>query len=383
MDNIFYNQIKNLINTTNLKKINFKLIKTNVEKLLVIFDKLCKLWEQINFDKIKYKIFPDSTGEFKECVELLNKNFLSTNPNIKNFIKKTKFIHCLNLNNIHFYWLSNIGEKNLLNQDYLMGINMFKITLSLNQYKFDNDDEIERKIIWIPIDIKRDYKYDKISKTNLKKTNDNFEAFVASGVTFGLKPKITIITRYEEVEKLLIHELIHNFNIDGSGFHDYLNNILSDYKTIKTNGNYHYEYSMYESYTELLSTYFYLLYKNIIMEIDKKKIKNKLERQIILEIIYSYNLISNLIKMNGINDYNNFVNKKVFSGNICIYEYYYLKALMYNNFDILFGSTLNDFQKIYMSILSMIKKNNQNDDVLMKEIFDNHQKQLNYKYQLH
>lgn len=383
MDDIFYNKIKNLINTINLKKINFKLIKTNVKKLLVIFDELSKLWKHINLDKIEYRIYSNTTDKFKQCVELLNKNFISTNPDIKSFIDKTKFIHYLNLENIHFYWLSDIGEKNFSSHAYLMGLNMFKISLSLNKYKFNNDDKIERKIIWIPVDKKRDYKYDKFSKINLKKATDNFEAFVASGVTFGLDPKITIITRYEEVEKLLIHELIHNFNIDGSGFHDYLDEILSDYKIIKTDGNYHYEYSIYESYTELLSTYFYLLYKNIIDKIDYKKIKNKLERQIILEIIYSYNLISNLIKMNGINDYDSFANKKVFIGDICIYEYYYLKALMYNNFVISFGSSLDDFKKIYISILKMIKKNNLNDDTLMKEIFDNCQIQYNYKYQLH
>lgn len=382
-DNIFY-QIENLINLIDLKKLNLKLIKTNVKKLINIYQKLNDLWKQIDLNKINYTIYPIVSNEYKNIIKILNQNFLSENKQVKKFITKTKFIHSLSLNNIHFYWLSVIKDKNLPNQDYLMGLNMFKITYCLNKFKFGlNSDNIKRIVIWIPIDKKRNFYYNKITDINLNESKDNFEAFVASGVTFGFNPKITIITRYEEVEKLLIHELIHNYNMDGSGFHTQLKQIMFYYKSIKPKSNYDYEYSIYESYTELLSTYFYLLFDNIIKQLDLNLIKKKLVSQIILEIIYSYNTVCNLIKLMGINDYDYFVGKKVFDGEICIYEYYYIKALMYNNYLFELGSDINDFKKIYQNIIDMIKKNNSTDDILMKDIFNSNIKQNNYKYQLH
>ena len=127
MDNIFYDKIKNLINTINLKKINIELIKTNSKKLLDIYDKLNKLWKEINIDKIQYIIYSDSTTEYKEQIQILNNNFLSSNSNIKNIIWGKKYIHSLNYENIYFYWLSDIREKNLSNRDYLLSLNMFKI----------------------------------------------------------------------------------------------------------------------------------------------------------------------------------------------------------------------------------------------------------------
>jgi hypothetical protein len=386
MDKIFYDKIINLINKIDLKKINFKLIKTNSKKLLDVYNKLNKLWKEINEDKIQYRIYSELTTEYMEHIQILNENFLSSNSNISNIIQEKKYIHSFSFENIYFYWLSDIGKKNFSNPDYLSSNNMFKITLCLNFYKYKGCDKIQRKIIWIPINKKRDFKYNKISRTNLKKTTDNFEAFVASGVTFGLEPRITVITRYEEVEKLLIHELIHNYNMDGSEYHNQFTNILNEYKIVKNNTNeknknYHYEFSIYESYTELLSTYFYLLFENI--KTNEELNLNKLMGQIIIELIYSYNTISNLININGYTNYNDFRDKLFFLGEICKYEYYYIKALMYNNWKLEFGNNLKDFECIYMNIIQMIKKNKTTDDKLMEEIYNNCITHTNYKYQIH
>ena len=386
MDNNFYNKIETLIKTLDFEKINLKLIKSNAKKLLAIWTQIKKLWNQINPNQIEYKIYIRDSNEYNQIIELLKKNFLSSNSNIMNIINKSNYIHLLNYSNIYFFWLSNLGEKNSTESDYLVSLNMFKITLCLNQYKFNNTDEVSRYVIWIPINKKRNFNYDKISKTNLKKTEENFEAFVASGVTYGIEPRITIVTRYEEVEKLLIHELIHNYNMDGSGFHENLGDILNQYKNIKNNKkeknfNYHYEYSIYESYTELLSTYFYLLFASI--QTNKKLNINILISNIIIELVYSYNIIANLINLNGYLSYDEFKSKKIFMGNICKYEYYYIKALMYNNFDLKFGNELDDFNIIYGDIIKMIKKNETDDDVLMELVYQNYIKHNNFKYQIH
>jgi hypothetical protein len=380
MNNTLHDKIQTLIKTLDLTKINLNLIKTNSAKLLKVWKELEKIFFQIKQEQINYNVYTNADKKYTQIIGILEENFLSSNSNIKNIIIKSQYIHCLSYMNIYFFWLSNSDIKNLKSKDYLMSLNMFKISLCLNQYKYDNSDTIPRYIIWIPIEKKRDFKYNKISKNNLKKTQEDFEAFVASGVTFGLKPRITIITRYEEVEKLLIHELIHNYNIDGSGYHNKLNNILTQYEKIK-NTNYHYEYSIYESYTELLSTYFYLIFENI--NTDTKLTLDKIMGQILVELIYSYNVVANLIDLNGYSNYDEFKNKKFFAGTICKYEYYYIKALMYNNFILNFGYELNDFISIYTNIIEMIGKIQKLDDPLMEIIYNNRITNTNFKYQIH
>ena len=102
-----------------------------------------------------------------------------------------------------------------------------------------------------------------------KYTKKNYGAFIASGLTFQSTnlfypttntSKITLITRYEEIEKLLIHELIHNFNMDGCEYIDEMKNIILKYNTLKPSNNFNYPYSIFESYTELSSTYLYLIF---------------------------------------------------------------------------------------------------------------------------
>lgn len=383
MEEKFYIQIKKLINQIDLKNLNFKLIKSNVIKLIIVYRELKKLWNKIDSNSIKYNVYEINDKKYNEIMNIINKNFLSDNPLIKVIISNTKYIHMFNYSNMYFYWISENDEKNLKDNKYFIAFNMFKISLTLNLYKYGINDIITRYVIWIPINKKRNYVYDNINKYNLNKSQESFEAFVASGVTFDYNPRITIITRYEEVEKLLIHELIHNYEIDGSCFHNQMDNVLNEYKKIKNKGNYHYEYSIYESYTEILSTYFYLLFINIKSELEDKELEEKIFGQILLEIIYSYNLICNLIKLNGYSSYTEFRTKMAFDGKICKYEYYFVKGLMYNNWELKLGNKLEDFINIYKSIVTMIKNIKITDDLMLKNIYVYFVEQQNFKYQIH
>ena len=60
-------------------------------------------------------------------------------------------------------------------------------------------------IIWLPINKNRDFNFDIINKDNLVKSIDNFNAFTASGVTYGTTTKVSILTRYEEINNLMYH----------------------------------------------------------------------------------------------------------------------------------------------------------------------------------
>ena len=394
--NNIYNDLKELVKKINLQYINLEVVNKNTDKFLKIFIELKKIWNILIENKTNFilkKIYK-SEQDYNIILKIISESIFSNIKIITNEITNIKYIGLLSFGNIKFYWicqefsLENENYVNIEDELYNKVLNMFMISICLNKFKYSNDD-IERIIIWVPIKKERNFVHKKITDKNLTKSVENFEAFTASGVTWGSNPKITIITRYEEIEKLLIHELIHNYNIDGSKYHSEFKSIIKKYIKYKNNSNssnknYDYEYSIYESYTELLSTYLYLLFCNISIDnLEPNKLKEKLQGQILIELIYSFNTIGNLIKLNNYNEYNDFVLEKNFIGNICVYEYYYIKALMYNNYILEIGNNINEFKNIYKKIIFMIKKNNIHDDLLMKNIYENCIGQTNFKYIIH
>jgi hypothetical protein len=371
--------IKNIINNINLKNFNYKIISKNIKYLTNIFQNFKDIYIKLDKKYIINKLNDNELITIKKYINSFIKNVNSQKLN--KIINSYDKIIYLSYENIKFYYIYDNDNK--LNKDLQLINFLFNISITLNKFTFKKDT-IDRIIIWIPIDSSRNFNSNTINKQNLKNTINNFEAFTVSGITFGNNPRLTIVTRYEEVEKLLIHELIHNYYLDGNIYHDDMDLIIKDYLNIKNNSNsniknYNYEYSIYESYTELLSTYFYLLFINI--NLDKKDIFNKLLGQICLEIIYSYNTIANLAILNNYNNYDDFIKNETFFGNICFYEYYYVKGLLYNNFLINIPNNSKEFLELYKNIINVI--HNSNKDLLLKDIFNNYCKQNNYKYMLH
>lgn len=381
--NSTYDNIIELFKNINLNNFSHKLIKKNIKLLLNIFKKLEDTYENLPND-FQYKIF-NQHDIFKRVVDYSktvgSHHFTKT---IQKYDKVAEFIY----GKIKFYYVfdSDIQFK----KDFNLIIKLIKITISMQSiFKNDNTTNTDITVIWIPIIKNRDFHYGKINKENLNKSIGNYEGFTVSGITYGLNPRYTVITRYEEIEKLLIHELIHNLYIDGSNFHREILPITKKYIKLK-NGlgkkikNYDYEYSIYESYTELLSSYLFCLYDCIGN--SKDKVMEKLIGLIYSEILYGYNTVANLAKLNGYENYDLFMNEQAFLGSICFYEYYYLKALMYNNFLLVLPifSSQNDYKeefiKLYESIIDMIS--NIKNDVLLKDIFNNTVKQTNFKYML-
>jgi len=381
--------IDNLYLNIDLSKINYDIIKANCIFLYDIFKQIKAIW--VLTPKITgsdHVILDKSNNEYKQIISNLTNCYMNQYQIIIDYISKTKRIIKINKGNIYFYYLDIDGyntDIELLNQLATISITFGKYAKIYNNTENNlatNSTNGNKSviIIWIPINAKRDFKFDKITKDNLATSIENFNAFTASGVTFGENPTYTIITRYEEIIKLLLHELIHNFNIDGSNHHSHNDNLISKYKKVKnkksslTIKNYDYAYSIYESYTELLSTYFNIVYRNIALS-DDKELMERFKTEIIIELLYSYNTIGNLIKLNGYKDYNDFFLHKKFYGDICVYEYYYLKGLLYNNYKITLCKGVEAYKKNYSVIMNVNK-----DDDLLREVCDKSIKQDNFGY---
>jgi hypothetical protein len=368
--------IKNILNNVNLKNFNYKIIKKNINYLIEIFVKIKKIYMNIN----NIYIIKSVNNNLQKTI---NKHIITFTHIVKSKrlvleIKKFTNMIMLEFENIKFFYVYDTKKK--LENDLQKIYFLFKISITLSKFKYPNDST-ERYIIWIPINSARDFKHNIINNDNLNNSINEFEAFTASGVTFGDNPRITVISRYEEIEKLLIHELIHNLYLDGSNYHNEFTTMISDYIKIKMNKkskieNYHYEYSIYESYTELLSTYFYLLFINI--NLSEQELYKTLLGQVCIEIIYSYNTIANLSFLNGYKNYDEFIINKSFLGNICFYEYYFIKGIMYNYFLLVMPNNKEKFMELYQTIINIIS--NYNSDLLLKDIFNNYSKQKNFKY---
>ena len=364
--------ITQIVNSIDLKNINYQIIKYNCNYLYNIFKDIQELWCDKEHEHI---IFKASSEYYKNTMKIVNNSLLAEYNYVKRELKKVTQIIKLADSNITFYYL-DLGNYKL---DIQLINNLFLQSICLAKYNnvYGKNQVI---IIWIPINTKRDYIYESITEEKLALSIENFNAFTASGVTYGENPRITIISRYEEISKLLLHELIHNFNLDGSKYHDHNESLIKSYKKIKNpqtsskNKNYDYSYSIYESYTELLSSYLSMCFRNINLD-KKEEVLARLETEMLLELIYSYNLIANLILLNDYESYEDFELEKKFRGNICVYEYYYLKGLMYNNYKLKLCNNKKMFQENYLNIININK-----DDPLLKDIFNNVKKDKNFGY---
>lgn len=372
MDKSRLNIIRKLTNSIDISKINYSLIKSNSNFLYKLFNDISQHWSTT---KHEYVELLKKSAIYYEIMQIVKNSLLIAYSYVKKELKKIKKIIQISDSNIKFYYF-DLGNYD---SDIELINKLFNQSICLAKYckLYEKSDII---IIWIPIDKKRDYSFLTINEENLKSTIGDFNAFTASGVTYGESPRITIVSRYEEIAKLLIHELIHNFNLDGSRFHNHNHSLITDYKTIKNPHssfpvvNYDYSYSIYESYTELLSSYINMIFRNINID-NKIDLIKRFEIEILLELLYSYNTIANLIKINDYVTYDDFELEKKFKGDICIYEYYYLKGLMYNNYSLVICNNKEEFKDNYFKIININK-----NDPLLKDIFNNMVKQINFKY---
>lgn len=322
--------MQKLIDNINLEDINLQVIKQNAKYLTRILDKLKE-------KKIK---FTDAIELIKDTkiMNILKTSLLYQNKTAKKVIDtQIKNIYVIKQDQYELYYFDLGNYK----KDISLINKLFKITILLGSLVGNKNKVV---IMWLPIDKKRKYIIDstKTLEQNIKNAEDNFLAFTASGVSWveGVN-HYSLVSRYEEVEKLLIHELIHNYNIDGSK--DDMSYLLKKYEEIKPKGNYHYPYSMFETFAELISVYLYIVFETYFRP------DIKIKEMIIIQLLHSYNIVANLIKING-KTYEEFLQDKSFKGDICIYEYYFLKALAYE-IDISKYDIFKDQKKIYEKII--------------------------------
>jgi len=195
-----------------------------------------------------------------------------------------------------------------------------------------------------------------IMNNNFSYFHQNSIAFNVSGVTKKYD-NIIILTKSEEIIKLLYHEMIHYIGLD----HELLDSQNKfDWDIHDKNLN------LSEAYTEFLSIIFYSAYQTIHMvglkKINKYDLFNKL---ILAEMHYSLYLSSNILKIYG---YNSATCVNFFNGdsgkNYCpipIWEYVLLRTQLFLNIDKLLkliGNTWRIDTQNKNSVIELMKTDN-------------------------
>jgi hypothetical protein len=330
-----YSDVFNKTNNNNIEIIKID----NKQDIKNIKNTLLNYYKRIIDDNIneKYDFYQEleKVDKYYEC-KIMEDGYnytLYILDNNKEYCEKLCFIFCVFINYIK------------LNKTYFDNFNKKIFRYMNNQtfpiYLFPNN--LERKV--------NDVKY---NCDNYKITNG---AFTTSGVTvYGIH---SINTKREELAKLLIHEMSHLYHIEGSYNHE---NTLDD---IKKNMPFQDDNTDSECLAELLAVIFNCMNNSLFLEKEYQKSFELFKKMLIIELNYSCYICNKILKYFNINNKELFNYKKEKISIISpINLYYFLKTIIFINFNFLINNTLKDnmliFNKKIFKKISQIIKMSQN-----------------------
>lgn len=211
----------------------------------------------------------------------------------------------------------------LTNDDNLIPIILFAINTFCNLFPYNYDG---LTIYICPNDIGRTLNHTK-HLDNFDKLRKQSGAFTVSGVTEKHK-KTIILTKSEEIIKLLFHEMVHYIGLDSNFF-----GIYHDFGWAVNNGLH-----LSEAFAEFMSIILVTAFEAInICSMEGEDVYDYYQKLLQIEIVYSAYLSSNILKFYGYNSENfrNFflgVGEKKYSP-IPIWEYVILRTQLLLNID--------------------------------------------------
>lgn len=323
--------------------------------------------------------------EIKSNITYVKNVFLNFSKDMNN-IKKSKFtdditkmsyVHTFKLKIIDDVIIINfISNKNNNNKNLI-----FSILHAINTFCLTFPSDYNNLHIYISLDDnKRLLHYpDNLNtiKEKLNYLNEHSLAFNVSGMT-NYHDKIIILTKVEEIIKLLFHELVHYTKLDNFGSH-----------TINFNFSITNNIIIQEAYAEFMSIILSTAYESIyISNYLNYKIYDVYNILIHFEKIYSIYLSTNLLKFYNY-DKHNFMNffenkeKKMFSY-IHIWEYIIIRTQLLLNLNKVanlmgkYNWYVNEYNVNNLLDLMIINKNFLNDiSFFMENTIMN--KSLSYK----
>ncbi len=267
------------------------------------------------FQKLNYHHFPTDTLNQFIVPEIFD--------TILNLRKKKKICSSYSSNkvNLNIFYTNSIDNR-------LIVIFLIKIYCLLELYNIHNQDF---SLLLYFTDCK-------------KQINNQYRILTSKNVNSGLTIhelntfKI-IIFREEEMEKVIIHELIHALNIDipfRKDFQLYENSIKCHFNVSKTN-----QINIFEAFTESLGVYYNTLFNCILTNTDFYEVFTN-------EIKFSILQSIKILKFYKLSIHDFFNKDKCFVGNndwiekSSILSYYFLKTITILHIDDFFNKKINN-----------------------------------------
>lgn len=302
----------------------------------------------------KYLSLSYQSSPVTRNIELHHKNIeMVNNKLVKDYVNNADLYKIIfgknNLRNLHFYFCVKKNEA--------VNVSLLNRLIFIALYFYERSKK-RINIYWIPINIKRVYKYKSIY--DIKESQERFSAFSTSGVNLG---NTSVVTRIEEVEKLLIHELIHNIKLD---MRDKIPSQIYNKYTVDKSVFFNCSLDnspilLIEIFTEWSCTMYYIMFYiffliqsldfQIEIPISKDKFNALFDILYQTQKKYSYKTILKILHLNQYNSIKSFNKTKIFYGDYPFYEYYYLKFMAMYHLD------YTENIHIYNDILKLLQLN--------------------------
>ena len=305
-----------------IKNLQQLIIKSNIPELLTLYNII------YNPDKLR-----------------LNLHSLYTNPfvslDILQFIETVDLIQTIYISDIYELTIYHQNNQNI--QDIIDLNKILHILVCIYKLNKDNPDKLHNAKIIVSLILCNQKKYlPRIKQSILCSDNVN------SGST--LSGSHITIWRQEEIYKVLIHELIHFYELDFNSNYNNLNNIIDLYckKLYNISGKNHDN----EAFTEIMANIINCCLVSYYTKKDVNKIFN-------IEVLFSLFQAYKLFTYFGY-DTRNIDWHIQFKQNTSVFSYYIIKcALLYN---------ISDFIKLFEDSIYFTRQTNKPSDIIEKEL---------------
>lgn len=329
----------------NIINIDYEIENDNIERKN--YDNLFLKNYNDDYDKNENKIdnIIDKKFNFNKSIDI---SFYSPNL-ISKFISFNVARYILNnLNNKIIYKKKNreivIYYKNKIKDNIIK-----KITSILDFFDYLTQDE-NKYVIEIYLT-----KKNKIINLDVDEIGpDN----INSGAT--LPGHYIILWRYEELYKVLIHELIHYLKLDMFKYQDKFRDLYKDIIIVNNlNGIFNHQTNPNETYTELLAIIIMAIWKYKYEDYKDISLNKYINKRLTIELGWSYHQIAKIIKFfKCYNNYESLFSKSCqFKQDTNVLSYFILKTFYLQN--------INSFLK-YFNINTLIMT-----DEISNQIFEN------------
>ena len=195
---------------------------------------------------------------------------------------------------------------------------------------------------------------------------DNFYTPYHVNTAYSIAKTEVVMFRKEEYEKVLIHELIHFYELD---IYSYQNSLKNKFP------KFNFRFNPNEAYTDFFAIILHLLYVNHITDISLKKL-------IKIELGYINHQAKKILNKSESNNIKQLL--KNYNQSTSVFSYFILKSAMFNDINLLDTLDISqfniDYMKIYNSFISkkwnkilknqsqLLKSNNQKMSYISKYI---------------